>query len=86
MGKRKKSQLKPVARGFTTTSLYLAATENEAPSKPSSATEDEAPSGGSEVPGSIPGEAAGGLLEGDEQPLQDLVERLQEKTEKEITR
>lgn len=85
MGKKKKTQLKPVARGFATTSM---------PSKKSVAAAQE-----KEVEETINAEAAGddkgpsdsiedkaGDLNEEEMALQNLVDKWQEKTEKEVGR
>jgi ATP-dependent RNA helicase DHX29 len=88
MGKKKKTQLKPVARGFATTSM---------PSKKSVAAAQE-----KEVEETISTEAVGddrglsgsnktiedkiGGLNEEEVALQSLVDKWQEKTEKEVGR
>jgi ATP-dependent RNA helicase DHX29 len=88
MGKKKKTQLKPVARGFATTSM---------PSKKSVAAAQEkeveettsAEAAGSKMGPSDPNKAVGdksGDLDEEEIALQSLVDKWQEKTEKEIGR
>ncbi|KAG6888975.1 hypothetical protein C0995_004614 [Termitomyces sp. Mi166 len=94
MAKKKKTQLKPVARGFATTSVPKKVTVVEAEET------ETTPGNKTEEPiFSAPREMAAGLATDssafddefdpekvEEQSLQNLVEKLQEKTEKEITR
>lgn len=97
MGKKKKTQLKPVARGFATVSVPKKAVpaEMETPGTPDSVvipsasgvTDDE--TGKEDVVSTkksteVPDELDPDKVE--EQSLQNLVDRLQEKTEKEIVR
>ncbi|KAF8446045.1 hypothetical protein L210DRAFT_2950950 [Boletus edulis BED1] len=97
MPKKKKTQLKPVARGFTTTSIPKKAVQVEESSPPA----DEVPPSESEglvteaAETSADQAAVRGALrdsanfdaEQDEQPfLQTLVDKYQEKTEKELSR
>lgn len=102
MAKKKKSQLKPVARGFATTSV---------PKKPTAIEEVPPPQIGdisSEVLRTLSGDPSSRVVVADspteptssgvpngleydsekaeEQSLQNLVDKYQEKTEKEITR
>ena len=102
MAKKKKSQLKPVARGFATTSV---------PKKPVAADVDPAPFNDDvfqrrteavnrEVSGeggafpvridyavsNFPNEREFDPIKAEEQSLQNMVDKHQEKTEKEITR
>ncbi|KAG6832456.1 hypothetical protein H0H92_001502 [Tricholoma furcatifolium] len=91
MAKKKKTQLKPVARGFATTSVPKKVTPVEAPEPESNMNNDlEQPV--------VVGEALAGAVvipppqdqfdpeKVDEQSLQNLVDKLQERTEKEIIR
>ncbi|KAG6820381.1 hypothetical protein H0H93_001352 [Arthromyces matolae] len=94
MAKKKKTQLKPVARGFATTSVPKKLVSSEAPETDNNADQT------TELPiVSVSGEplpttsAAPSITNDDfdpekveEQSLQNLVDKLQEKTEKEITR
>ena len=91
MPKKKKTQLKPVARGFATTSVPKKQTE-EIPGVldiPATIGGDTQPIEGAQKAGS---DAVQTLLEdlgldkAEEQSLQNLVDKLQEKTEKEISR
>lgn len=90
MAKKKKTQLKPVARGFATVSVTKKAapaeTEPEAapgPSEGTSASDPQVLSPNSNVPGSIesfdPSQA-------EEQSLQTLIDKHQDRVEKEIVR
>jgi hypothetical protein len=87
MPKKKKTQLKPVTRGFAVTSIPKKAPPETPPSQ-----DDEM---GESAPPEIPQVArpdepvedeATRRQKAEERSLQDLVEKLQEKTEKEIVR
>jgi ATP-dependent RNA helicase DHX29 len=93
MAKKKKTQLKPVARGFATTSVpkkTVAAEADVLPndvlvvdpeySSPNDGTQDAS---GDSV---VPSHAESDRDTAQDATLQNLVERLQEKTEKEVTR
>lgn len=94
MGKKRKTQLKPVTRGFATTSVP----SKKAIAEAESATQDEPeldPTGTSaadenatgQTDAQISAESASRTLElVREQALQGLVDKLQEKTEREIGR
>jgi len=84
MAKKKKTQLKPVSRGFATTSVPKKVVEKE----PVIAPEEQ-----ENVPDAIIDTQAVNEVQeepsvsaGPDKQLQSLVDRLQEKTEKEITR
>lgn len=94
MAKKKKSQLKPVARGFATTSVPKKVVENE------QKTDDTADSTAEETPRSVSPHSslvAQGQSDApkdhsfdpdrvEEQSLQNLVDKYQEKTEKDTLR
>ncbi|KAF8584485.1 P-loop containing nucleoside triphosphate hydrolase protein [Ramaria rubella] len=84
MAKKKKSQLKPVARGFATTSVpkKLAAADELALASDISEELTQGPNVG--VNGNA--SASGFSVDAEEQSLQNIVDKYQEKTEKEITR
>ncbi|KAF4623096.1 hypothetical protein D9613_001917 [Agrocybe pediades] len=89
MGKKKKTQLKPVQRGFATTSTPKKVVQEEPPKEsgvddsPHIPLDDKE----SEENASLGGVAVRERLISDEESiLQGFVDRLQEKTEKEITR
>ncbi|GLB36275.1 putative P-loop containing nucleoside triphosphate hydrolase protein [Lyophyllum shimeji] len=93
MAKKKKTQLKPVARGFATTSVPKKVTPVETPEPeertvhmPEAEEKVEVEQGKNvvAVPSTQSDEFDPDKVE--EQSLQNLVDRLQEKTEKEITR
>lgn len=79
MAKKKKTQLRPVARGFATTSVPKKTPPPELPSVDDVERPLNVEQGADEV---VVAQASG--TEG--QSLQYMVEKLQEKTEKEITR
>ena len=86
MPKKKKTQLKPVHRGFAVTSV-----PKKAPPEPLPSQHEPDANGGSassEVPHTAQTHEAaeGEALGPEERSLQELVDRLQEKTEKEIVR
>lgn len=98
MAKKKKTQLKPVARGFATQSVPKKVVEIEADPDPSSSSPTAPPS---PAPEEASGAAAGAATsdvrptEGDqfdatkqaeERALQDLVDNYQDRTEKEVVR
>lgn len=94
MAKKKKTQLKPVVRGFATTSVPKKAIHTEegaeAEVKAGSANEEQSVVD-IKKEGDISGPSPSQNDEFDpdkveEQSLQNLVDRLQERTEKEITR
>ena len=86
--KKKKTQLKPVARGFATTSVPKKVVEE--PKKPE-VPEVEEPvvdgqSNGSEPTGNIAGADVPAALSEADQVLQTFIDRFQDKVEKEIVR
>lgn len=89
MPKKKKTQLKPIPRGFAVTSIPKKALPEPPPSQHDS--DANAESASSEVPHTaqtheaVEGEALG-LQSADERSLQKMVDGLQERTEKEIVR
>lgn len=96
MPKKKKTQLKPVARGFATTSIPKKAIQEEETVPPSTAgdglvieaTETPADHQAVALQGALP-ESDSKLANepvGEQQFLQSLVDKYQEKTEKEISR
>lgn len=94
MAKKKKTQLKPVARGFSTTSVpkkVVLEDTVEADSHASSATEEEKPTGAEDGP-SVDGvvtQAANDEFDPEkveEQSLQNLVDSKQDKMSQEISR
>ncbi|KAJ7925913.1 P-loop containing nucleoside triphosphate hydrolase protein [Mycena leptocephala] len=94
MAKKKKTQLKPVARGFSTTSVpkkVVLEDTVEADSHASSATEEEKPTGAEDRP-SVDGvvtQAANDEFDPEkveEQSLQNLVDSKQDKMSQEISR
>lgn len=93
MAKKKKTQLKPVARGFATTSqpkkVVPPPEEPEtAPETNPTETEDTPASSGGAATPVAPQEAVDEFdpEKVEEQSLQNLVDKLQEKTEKDIVR
>lgn len=93
MAKKKKTQLKPVARGFATTSVPKKAvsTEEIAPLVASGESDVEEPRTGKPLEAASSTTGADQAPEfdpqkADEQSLQNLVDKLQEKTEREISR
>jgi len=84
MAKKKKTQLKPVSRGFATTSVPKKMVEKEPDAVPEEqenrpdAIVDTHPTTGAQEGPSVSA--------GPDKQLQTLVDKLQEKTEKEITR
>jgi hypothetical protein len=94
MAKKKKSQLKPIARGFATTSIAKKVIPlDEEPETPHSAgsVDEEKPTGckgGSPTNGNpvLVHEDEFDPEKAEEQSLQNLVDKLQDRTEKEVTR
>lgn len=94
MAKKKKTQLKPVARGFTTTSLPKKAVLEDAPEPelaPVVSADLVAQTSGDgkdpEAPLTYPVQGnRSNSVSPEEARLQGLVDRLQDKTEKEISR
>jgi ATP-dependent RNA helicase DHX29 len=87
MPKKKKTQLKPVARGFAVTSIPKKAppeTPTNQDDEKGELTPPEAPQVAR--PDELVEDEATSRQRAEERSLQDLVERLQEKTEKEIVR
>lgn len=94
MAKKKKTQLKPVARGFATTSVpkkvVEVAEDVVAPDADVPSDEVQASGDASQAEGSVA--AAPALVDEfdpdrvEEQSLQNLVDKFQEKTEREISR
>lgn len=94
MAKKKKTQLKPVARGFATTSLPKKAVPEDIPepeltpvipADPTAKTVGEGKDPGTPLPTSVSSDQTE-RISAEELHLQGLVERLQDKTEKEISR
>ena len=88
MAKKKKTQLKPVARGFATTSQPKRITPEPEPDvEPAHTSRTDKPHDGATESGRIVGH---GLVEDEaedtDSELQSLVDKWQEKIEKEITR
>ena len=83
MPKKKKTQQKPVARGFAKTSI-----PKKAPLEQSDATADEPSTVG--TPDALDAQhhepVKDEVFNAEERALQDIVDKLQEKTEKEIVR
>ena len=101
MAKKKKTQLKPIARGFATTSLpkkVVPVQDDEAPSTPeqnaASLNETEATSSFTPDQDAVEASPATAVPESkefdpekaEEQSLQNLVDKLQERVEKDIRR
>jgi ATP-dependent RNA helicase DHX29 len=94
MAKKKKSQLKPVARGFATTSVPKKVVENEQkPDDTASPVVEDTPRSGSsqsslvaQVQSDAPKDNSFDPDNVEEQSLQNLVDKYQEKTEKETLR
>ncbi|KDR85121.1 hypothetical protein GALMADRAFT_131855 [Galerina marginata CBS 339.88] len=95
MAKKKKTQLKPVERGFATTSLpkknlpEVSLVLDSIPVEPSndqSQTTRKEKEQDKELPSTNPVNANTDVQLAEEQNLQNLVDKLQEKTEKEISR
>ncbi|KAG8825621.1 hypothetical protein FRC19_010953 [Serendipita sp. 401] len=89
MGKKKKSQLKPVTRGFATTSVPSKKAIVEAESQAASQTSEA--DGSVDTPGSVsassqPFEVKNASQDNIDLELQALVDKLQDKTEREIGR
>lgn len=90
MAKKKKTQLKPVARGFATTSVPKKAVQPVEAVEEGNTADDEPLM--AEVEESIQPVASHNQSDefdpekAEEQSLQNLVDRLQERTEKEVTR
>ncbi|KIL70700.1 hypothetical protein M378DRAFT_194963 [Amanita muscaria Koide BX008] len=86
MAKKKKTQLKPVSRGFALTSVPKKTSQEHNTDEPTisidSATYQDDTPDSSNTPGSKQSDSE----KAEEQALQNLVDSLQEKTEKEITR
>jgi len=92
MPKKKKTQLKPIARGFAVTSIPKKVVSPEQPSQ-----DDGSSAKGGSASGDVPHtprnqnhepveDEALARQKAEERSLQDLVEKLQERTEKEIVR
>ncbi|KAG1854089.1 hypothetical protein C8R48DRAFT_835894 [Suillus tomentosus] len=94
MAKKKKSQLKPVARGFATTSVPKTVVENEqnTDDMTTNTTAEEAPTSDTlhptvaHVQSDVPQDHSFDPDQVEEQSLQNLVDKYQEKTEKETLR
>lgn len=94
MAKKKKSQLKPVARGFATTSVPKKVVENEqnTDDMTTNTTAEEAPTSDTlhptvaHVQSDVPQDHSFDPDQVEEQSLQNLVDKYQEKTEKETLR
>ena len=89
--KKKKTQLKPVARGFATTSVpkkVVEAPKEPEPAAPANDTPDasETLPKGSDGSGQPSGAATGPTLSEEDQALQNLIEKFQDKVEKEVVR
>ncbi len=79
MAKKKKTQLKPVARGFATTSIPKKVVQVEPEPEPAPPTEPIAEASTADP---VPGVT----LDAEEQALQDLIEKYQDRTEKDVCR
>lgn len=93
MAKKKKTQLKPIARGFATTSLPKKIIPEDVPEPEplSDETSADKPSGDGDAQGILPAHSAVqnqiiNIVSTEELNLQILVDRFQEKTEKELSR
>jgi ATP-dependent RNA helicase DHX29 len=95
MPKKKKTQIKPVARGFATVSVPKKVTPTEEPEKKTeevsaeTLAKDEISAEGHRNNSVVQGATVVDDFDPDkveEQSLQNLVDRLQEKTEKEVVR
>jgi len=95
MAKKKKTQLKPVARGFATTSVPKKPVVIDEPpiAQDIPVPEEDSPSNingngdaMSKTPGADPNGMEFDLAKAEEQSLQNIIDKYQEKTEKEITR
>ncbi|EIN14170.1 P-loop containing nucleoside triphosphate hydrolase protein [Punctularia strigosozonata HHB-11173 SS5] len=91
MAKKKKTALKPVARGFATTSVPKKVVQEQAPEAEESSAEPTLESGVSThgtASAAVKPDVVDGLdpVKAEEQSLQNLVDKFQEKTEKEIVR
>ncbi|EJT99916.1 P-loop containing nucleoside triphosphate hydrolase protein [Dacryopinax primogenitus] len=92
MAKKKKSALKPVARGFATTSVLKKVVPIEEPESEPDALADVADKSTSSAIGGVNGVTVVPVVEefdpakAEEQSLQNLVDKLQEKTEREVMR
>ncbi|KAH7909118.1 P-loop containing nucleoside triphosphate hydrolase protein [Hygrophoropsis aurantiaca] len=93
MAKKKKSGLKPVARGFATTSVPKKITQSEVDQDSTEAANagipivsEEDHCIGEKAPASSDPKNECDLEKAEEQSLQNLVDKLQDKTEREITR
>jgi ATP-dependent RNA helicase DHX29 len=94
MAKKKKTQLKPVARGFATTSVPKKAVPMEedveaSPSVTDRLAEDVQQADSSPAPSTAPAQAQTDEFDPnkvEEQSLQNLVDRLQSTTEKDVVR
>jgi len=86
MAKKKKTQLKPVARGFATTSVPKKAVEpTDSATNSDNAEEIYTPESQSNNPADAPSVVGQGLDEA-EQVLQKIIEKYQDRTEREIGR
>lgn len=94
MAKKKKTQLKPIARGFATTSLPKKIVPESLPQpsvEPETPVEDatqstEADTGDKSEPSTSPAKEDLNAMSAEDTFLQSLVDKLQDKTEKEISR
>jgi hypothetical protein len=94
MAKKKKTQLKPVVRGFATTSVpkkVVAAEADVIPTDASAVHPEHSPppndgTHDASLDSVVPSHAKSDRDKAQDAALQNLVEKLQEKTEKEITR
>ncbi|KAI0335964.1 P-loop containing nucleoside triphosphate hydrolase protein [Cubamyces sp. BRFM 1775] len=88
--KKKKTQLKPVARGFATTSVpkkVVEAPKEPEPAAPATDTLDASEvQKGTDGSGQPSGAATGPALSEEDQALQNLIEKFQDKVEKEVVR
>jgi ATP-dependent RNA helicase DHX29 len=89
MAKKKKTALKPVARGFATTSVPKKVVEPVEDVVDSSTAAEDANTSDATAShqgnGAAPADSVA-VLSAEEQALQSLTEKLQEKTEKEVIR
>ena len=89
MAKKKKTQLKPVARGFATTSVAKKVVPEPEPEENTpeiSLTQIPVPQS-SDDPGTVQsGDTVAVISDPQEQSLQELVEKYQDRVEKDVTR
>ena len=88
--KKKKTQLKPVARGFATTSVPKKVVEVPKEPETPDLKDASSPSDGQDGNAATQGQAGnaenGAVLSESEQALQSFIDRFQDKVEKEVVR